>query len=226
MAARDEGAEGRRHRNLRRLTAAGSRMARTGKFAQAGTAIAGQTCMKKAVLGCLVVIVAAFMVARLVGRMPANCDAVAEQLASYELGNYAEPEDRAPVVDKDRAACRRESVSQDEAACLDKARSKLAAARCVPRLFPDVEVPDCDGATCYLQKLKQLTEQMCACRPGDKPCADKVNEAMTRWGQAWAKLASEPGAPRPEPWSESDTKALRDTMMRYSECTTKALTVP
>jgi hypothetical protein len=29
------------------------------------------------------------MVARLVGRMPANCDDIAEPLASYELGDYS-----------------------------------------------------------------------------------------------------------------------------------------
>ncbi len=178
----------------------------------------------KLVLVCVVVIVAVFVVTRLVGKLPANCDEVAEQLASYELGNYAEPEDRAPVVDKHRAICKREAVRHDEAACLDKARSKLAAARCVPRLFPDIQVPDCDGASCYLPALNRLTEQVCACRAGDRPCADKVNAAMTQWAQDWAKLASESGNSRPEPMSEIDIKAMQNIMMRYSECMTKAFT--
>jgi hypothetical protein len=88
----------------------------------------------KIVLACLVVIVVVFGITRLVGRLPADCDEVAEQLASYELGNYAEPEDRAPVVDRYRAACKREGVTRSESTCLDKAKSKLDAARCVPRL--------------------------------------------------------------------------------------------
>ena len=177
----------------------------------------------KVVLACLVVIVTVFGVRWFVGRMPASCDEVAEQLASYELGNYAEPEDRAPVVDRHRAVCKREGVSRDDRACLDKAKSKLAAARCVPRLFPDVELPDCEGAACYLPKLTQFTAQMCACRPGNKSCADKVNEAMTTWAQAWGKLARELGNGPPEPVSENDTKALSATMTRYAECMTKAM---
>lgn len=177
----------------------------------------------KVVLACLVVIVTVFGVRRFIGRMPASCDEVAEQLASYELGNYAEPEDRAPVVDRQRAVCKREGVSRDDRACLDKAKSKLAAARCVPRLFPDVEGADCEGAACYLPKLEKFAAQMCACRPGEKPCADKVNEAMTAWAQAWAQLASESGKRPPEPVSERDTKAVSATMTRYAECMTKAM---
>lgn len=178
----------------------------------------------KLVLVCVVVIVAVFVVTRLVGRLPANCDEVAEQLASYELGNYAEPEDRAPVVDRHRAVCKREAVRQDEAACLDNARSKLAAAICVPQLFPDFQLPDCDGAGCYVPALSRLADQMCACRAGDRPCADQVNTTMTRWGRDWAKLAGEPESLQPEPMSETDIKAMRDIMMRYSECMTKAFT--
>ena len=159
---------------------------------------------------------------RLVGRLPANCDEVAEQLASYELGNYAEPEDRAPVVDKHRAICKREAVRRDEAACLDRARSKLAAARCVPQLFPDVQIPDCDGAGCYLLALNRLADQICACRAGDRPCTDQVHAAMMQWGQDWEKLAIE-GSLRQEPMSETDIKAMQDIVMRYSACMTKAL---
>jgi hypothetical protein len=176
----------------------------------------------KVVLVFLLGIAVIYGVARFVGRMPANCDDIAEQLASYELGNYAEPEDRAPVVDRHRAVCKREGVNRDESACLEKAKSKLAAARCVPRLFPDVEMADCDGAACYLPKMQQFTAQMCACRAGDTPCANKVNEGMAKWSQEWAKLASELG--KQEPLSESDIKAMTETTMRYSECMSKAFT--
>ena len=177
----------------------------------------------KVVLACLVVIVTVFGVRWFIGRMPASCDEVAEQLASYELGNYAEPEDRAPVVVRQRAACKREGVSRDDRACLDKAKSRLAAARCVPRLFPDVEGVGCEGAACYLPKMKQLAAQMCACRPGEKPCADKVNEAMTAWTQAQAQLMRELGNGHPEPVSEADTRTISDIMTHYVECMTKAI---
>jgi len=178
----------------------------------------------KVMLVCLVVVAAVYGMARFVGRMPANCDDVAEQLASYELGNYAEPEDRAPVVTKPRAICKREGVSRDESACLEKTKSKLAAARCVPRLFPDVEVPDCAGAACYLSKVEQFAAQMCACLPGNRLCAEKITEGMTKWGQDLARLQSELGTPKLEAMSESDARAIGDVMRRYSDCMVKAIT--
>src|SRR5437660_356176 len=42
----------------------------------------------------------------------ADCQLVAEELASLDLGNYAEPEDRAPVVAKHKARCETEHVSK------------------------------------------------------------------------------------------------------------------
>jgi hypothetical protein len=69
---------------------------------------------------------------------PADCQAVAEQLTSLELGNYAEPEARAPISARYKASCETARVSKDEALCLDKARDRWSAGQCVPRMFPDV----------------------------------------------------------------------------------------
>ena len=177
----------------------------------------------KAVFVCLVVVVVGLlMLARLVGKIPADCDDVAEHLASYELGNYAELEERAPVVDKFRAICERAGVNRDEGACLDKAKSKLAAARCVPRLFPEIEVPDCEGSACIVLGLKRFAEQMCACGPRNKACADKVNEQMTTWAQ---QLASEQSSEVLGRMSEQDTEAIRGITNRMSECMVKSLTM-
>jgi hypothetical protein len=65
---------------------------------------------------------------------PADCDAVAEQLASIDLGNYAEPEDRAPVVARYAAACAAALITRREAHCIDLARDRSSAALCVPRM--------------------------------------------------------------------------------------------
>jgi hypothetical protein len=76
----------------------------------------------------------------------ASCQAVAEQLTSIELGNYAEPETRAPVVVRYKAACETAMVTKEEGQCLDKARDKWSAGRCVPRMFPElasVSTGDC-----------------------------------------------------------------------------------
>jgi hypothetical protein len=176
----------------------------------------------KAVFICAVVVVGLLVLARLVGKIPADCDDVAEQLASYELGNYAELEDRTPMVERSRAICKRASVNRDEGACLDKAKTKLAAARCVPRLFPEIEVADCKDAACIVLRLKQFADQMCACGPGNKPCADKVNEQMTTWGQQLSSARSGELLGR---MSEQDTEAMRGIMSRYGECMVKSLTM-
>lgn len=67
-----------------------------------------------------------------------DCQAVAETLTSFDLGNYAEPEQRAPVVATYKATCERATVTKDEASCIDKARDKWTASACAPRMFPEL----------------------------------------------------------------------------------------
>ena len=174
----------------------------------------------KVVIISVVIVVGILMLARLVGRMPANCDDVAEQLASFELGNYAEPEDRAPVVDRYRAVCKREGVTRDEGTCLDLAKSRYAAARCAPRLFPDIAVAGCEGSACLVARMKQFEAEMCACGPGNKPCADKVNAELTTWAQEAASAQS--GQPR-APESPQDIQAMGEIAGRYTECMKKSV---
>jgi hypothetical protein len=69
---------------------------------------------------------------------PADCQAVAEQVTSIELGNYAEPEARSPVVARYKAACDAALVSREQAQCVDRARDRWSAARCAPRMFPEL----------------------------------------------------------------------------------------
>src|SRR5262245_24806891 len=88
------------------------------------------------------------------GNLPADCGDVAEQLTSIELGNYAEPEDRAPVVDRYRAACVAQRVTRREAECLDAARERWTAARCVRRLFPEMGLDgDCGEVTAAMARM-------------------------------------------------------------------------
>jgi hypothetical protein len=69
---------------------------------------------------------------------PADCQIVADQLASMELGNYAEMEARAPIVANYKAACEKAYVSKEEGACFDTAKDKWSAAQCAPRMFPEM----------------------------------------------------------------------------------------
>jgi hypothetical protein len=78
---------------------------------------------------------------------PADCTRVADTLTSFEIGNYAAPEQRAPVVAKHKAACEATKVTSDEATCLGKARDTWAAKACLPRMFPAKPVPTEGGPT-------------------------------------------------------------------------------
>jgi len=71
-----------------------------------------------------------------------DCARVAEFFASYELGNYAEPEDREPVVAKYKDACDRAVVTPEQAACVEGERDKWHAAQCVPAMVPELTAKD------------------------------------------------------------------------------------
>jgi hypothetical protein len=103
---------------------------------------------------------------------PADCPEVAEQLTSIELGNYAEPETRAPVVARYKAACDAAMVSRDEAQCLDKARDRWAAGRCVPRLFPEMASSSTADCPAIAAKIRTATQ--------NQP-AYLLNTRMMRW---------------------------------------------
>ena len=72
---------------------------------------------------------------------PADCQQVADILASFDLGNYAEVEAREPVVAKYKASCEKVYVSKEQGECFAKAGTKDAAQLCAPAMFsaPKVE---------------------------------------------------------------------------------------
>ncbi|MBA3501350.1 MAG: hypothetical protein M4D80_37450 [Myxococcota bacterium] len=89
----------------------------------------------------------------------ADCKMVSETLASLDLGNYAEPEERAPVVAKYKASCEKTYVSKEEGECLDKARDKWTAGQCAPRLFPEMTAKgtDCKQVSTKIESaMKQM----------------------------------------------------------------------
>jgi hypothetical protein len=84
----------------------------------------------------VLVVVALAACQRTESAKPADCSRVAETLASFEVGNYATPEQRAPAVAKHKAACESTKVTADEATCLGAAKDTWAAKACLPRMFP------------------------------------------------------------------------------------------
>jgi hypothetical protein len=88
----------------------------------------------------------------------ADCQAVAEQLTSIELGNYAEPDARAPLVARHKAACDAALVSKEEAQCIDKARNQWSASRCVPRMFPQLAPGTGGDCAAVVAKTRAMME--------------------------------------------------------------------
>lgn len=88
----------------------------------------------------------------------ADCKLLGETLASLDLGNYAEPEERAPVVAKYQAACDKARISKEEGECIDKARDKWSAGQCAPRMFPEqasTNNADCKQVVAKIQAVMQ-----------------------------------------------------------------------
>lgn len=74
------------------------------------------------------------------------------------------------------------------------------------------------GASDNIAKMSDFKDQMCKCT--DKACADKVTEAMTKWGQDMAKE----GGDKPAAVSEEDTKKMATVTEELTKCMTKAMT--
>jgi hypothetical protein len=126
-----------------------------------------------------------------------TCQLVAETLVSMELGNYAEPEDRAPKVAAEERRCNGMRLSRDDRQCIVDSTSRASIAYCVPALFPKEPQPAglsqarCDqvakqmmtnlDARLRAQRVpdqrvweRQLLAAIDACR------ADRWNEAMAQ----------------------------------------------
>jgi hypothetical protein len=73
------------------------------------------------------------------------------------------------------------------------------------------------GAGDAIAKMTDFKDQMCKC--ADKACAEKVTEAMTKWGQEMAKE----GGDKEAKISEDDTKKMASVTEEMTKCMTKAM---
>ena len=105
---------------------------------------------------------------------PGDCAAVADNLASFELGNYAPPEQRAPVIEQQRKRCEDAHVTKAEQACLVKATSKWAAARCAPRLYPDIAPMSDSECTEVQTRVRQALDKQVGQDPTQRAQMDKM----------------------------------------------------
>ncbi|HVK83980.1 MAG TPA: hypothetical protein VM513_07725 [Kofleriaceae bacterium] len=109
---------------------------------------------------------------------PADCSAVGERLASFDLGNYAEPDARVPVVAKYKAACEKAFVSKEQGDCIAKADSNWAAKDCAPAMFPELKSTDTSLCGQVMVKIKALIDKQMGTTSAD-PSTAKLIAAMT-----------------------------------------------
>lgn len=105
-------------------------------------------------------------------RAPAgDCQAVAETFTSFDLGNYAEPEARAPVVANYKATCEQVAITAQEADCIDKARDRWAASNCARRMVPQL------GGTADCPKVRAKVEASY----GAQAATFRSDPTMSKW---------------------------------------------
>ena len=128
-----------------------------------------------------------------------TCKLVAEVMVSLELGNYAEPEERAPRVTAAERRCIAVRLSRDDRQCLVDSYDKMSMAYCAPSLFPDVK-----GAVVTLEQCEAAGKQMRAQLPNHlrnfqaqdpKPFEKQLEAAIEscrkdRWNPAMLQCAT------------------------------------
>jgi hypothetical protein len=67
-----------------------------------------------------------------------------------------------------------------------------------------------------LNRMQGFSDQICQC--ADKPCIERVSDAMTQWGQSMAKDAGTAQA-----MNETDSKMMSDITDRMAKCMTKVM---
>lgn len=78
----------------------------------------------------------------------ATCATVGQVVASIEVGNYAEPEERAPAVAKHTSTCEALKLDQATRTCIAEQGDKNSIAYCAPEMLPDTKVEILAAAEC------------------------------------------------------------------------------
>lgn len=79
---------------------------------------------------------------------------------------------------------------------------------------PGCKKKSADGGGDMMAKMTEYKNQMCACKAGDKACADKVNADMKTWSDQHAKTGEHNASPEMAKKMEPVTKEFADCMMK------------
>ncbi|MBA3501351.1 MAG: hypothetical protein M4D80_37455 [Myxococcota bacterium] len=89
-----------------------------------------------------------------------TCNLVAEALVSLELGNYADPEERAPKIAVEERRCVAMKLSREDRQCVVESYDRTSVAYCVPKLFPKEPQPQPVGAARCDMVAKQMMTRL------------------------------------------------------------------
>lgn len=145
----------------------------------------------------------------------ADCTLIAQTLTSLEMGNYAEPAQRAPRERELADRCTDAALTDEEASCLLSAsrdtlpycpRPLAVAHRDMPKLSVDAEglPPSCARYLAYIEQLAS-----CSRIPIDSRKA--IRDAAAQAASAWRQV-NQQGAPYLESACASGARALAQSV--------------
>jgi len=142
-------------------------------------------------------------------RLPAaDCDSVADALASIELGNYAPKEQRAPRVAALVAICKTQHLSKDDAECILAARTKEQLAFCPRPLIVassiDPKAPKGLPASCT--EYLRMIEQYASCPKQQPEVALALRKSVVDMRKSWSAIG--PESPMPRQVDEACTQGI------------------
>jgi len=127
----------------------------------------------------------------------ADCDAVAEALATLELGNYAPREQRKPKVVQIVAMCRAEHLTKDEGACLLDKQTKDELVACPkPLIVAPLSAAERQalqgqteaGLPAACNEYLRVLERYAACPQVPPEAARALRQSIAQMRQQWLQL--------------------------------------
>ena len=120
----------------------------------------------------------------------------------------------AATTEEEITKCGYKHLSQEQGDKLSRATTSVVGNSSVHA----AEAPEASEASVAMAKMSEFADRMCQCTA--KPCADRVQEDMTRWSTEMAAKASRNDSPP----DEATLKKMTEIGQRYGECMTTAMT--
>ncbi len=125
-----------------------------------------------------------------------HCGPVVEALVSIELGNYAEPEERAAKAAELRPLCEAQPLTDSDAACIVAARTRDQLAQCphpilkAPAQLIGSGPPSISGLPADCIAYVAVLDRYAACPKLQPDVRSAISGTLVQLKQNWAQLGS------------------------------------